>query len=195
MRHNTHHAGVTTAALLLVLVSAIGGCDSGEKAVGGGRTEPLAAFLHNVQSASSPTLYEGLPHQVWESDALKEELARKRTVKLHGFSFYDETWVIEPQIATTLKAVLTQAGALRAPPTGVVSEKQCGGFHPDYAIRWTADGRTYEVLICLGCEEAWCYGQDGELRCDISEAALRELKAALTPYQRNRPRKQPASAA
>ena len=190
MRHNTHLAGVTTAALLLVLVSAIGGCDSREKAAGGSRTQPLPAFLHNMQSASSPILFEGLPHQVWEADKLKRELALKRTVELHGFSFYEETWVIEPQTASTLKAVLTQAGALVAPTPGVVIVKQCGGFHPDYAIRWTADGRTYEVLICLGCEEAWCYGPDGELRCDIGEAALLDLKATLTPYQRNRPRRQ-----
>jgi hypothetical protein len=184
MQHNTHTAvGTTTAAaVLLGLLSAIGGCDSGEKPAGSGRAEPLDALLHTVHSASSPaTLYEGLPHQTWESDEFNGELSRKRIVRLQGFPFYEEAWVADPRAESTLKAVLTRAGALRAPPPGVVINKSCGGFHPDYAIRWTADGRVFDVLICFGCGEAGCYGPDGEVRCDISEAALRELKTALTP--------------
>lgn len=183
--------------MLLGLVSAIAGCDARDEfeaasvgvVAGYGTAVPLRAFLGHVQSASSSTLFEGLPHQAWEAEELKDELARKRTVQLNGFPFYEEAWVIEPGAASTLKAVLTQAGALEADPPGVVTTRLCGGFHPDYAIRWTAGEQVYDVLICFGCHEARCYWADGAVSCGISDAAVAELKTALAPYQRNRPRR------
>ena len=137
--------------------------------------------------APSLTLFEGLPHPAWDSDALKNELATKRTVRLHAFPFYEQTLAFDPKDESSLKALLASADALRPRPTDKIVVKQCGGFHPDYAVRWTAKGRVYDVLICLGCEEARCFGPDGRVDCDLGQAAAPTFKSILTPYRRNRP--------
>jgi hypothetical protein len=37
----------------------------------------------------SLTLYEGLPHQTWETELLIKELATKKTIDIHGYPFYE----------------------------------------------------------------------------------------------------------
>lgn len=132
------------------------------------------------------SLLEGLPHELWEGDAFKEELAQKPTVEFHAFHFYTQPVAVEPQDALKLKALLTSAALVQNPP-GVIVMKQCGGFHPDYLIRWRAHDQEYSVLICFGCGEARCFGPDGEADCDVSEAAVAEFKTILKTYRRNRP--------
>lgn len=29
----------------------------------------------------------------------------------------------------------------------------CGGFHPDYELRWSGPAGNYEMQVCLGCGE------------------------------------------
>ena len=214
MRVHPHRMNFTLVAALFMLLCGIAGCDTSDKttghaesdpgksdsaapdplATGAGRSDPLAALLENIQDASSLTLFEGLPHPTREREELKRALSQKRTVKIHRFPFYEETWVIEPQNASALKALLTSPEAFPLPPTlppGETASKKCGVFHPDYAIHWTRDQRDYDVLICFGCAEAISYGPDAEVRRDISDGALQTLKSFLAHYERKRPRREP----
>lgn len=172
---------------LLWLLPAPVACKREGGAAGNGPPNPLAPFTNSVGEEPSLTLLEGLPHQTWEAAKLKDELAKKRTVQLHAFPFYEQTLPLDPKDASRLKGLLASDDALLPHPPNIVVVKQCGGFHPDYAIRWTAKGRVYDVLLCLGCEEVRCFGPDGEVDCDLSDGALTAFKSILTPYRRNRP--------
>ena len=61
----------------------------------GGSGTRSAARRTSIRAAPSFTLFEGLPHESFEADALQRELARQRTVRAHGFHFYEETWAVE----------------------------------------------------------------------------------------------------
>ena len=133
-----------------------------------------------LKQADRLVLYEGLPHQMYEHQALEAEKKAKPTVTLHGFPFYRETLELKPDDGERLKALLGDPASFE-PYSG---EKRCGGFHPDYAVEWSAGGQTYQALICFGCWEIKIYGPKGETIYDIRNAARDRLKSLLEPYAR-----------
>ena len=136
-----------------------------------------------LKQADRLVLYEGLPHQMYERQALEAERKAKSTVTLHGFPFYRETLELKAADAERLKALLSDPGSYAA----YSGEKKCGGFHPDHAVEWTAGGRTYQILICFGCFEAKIYSPKGEALHDFRLEASKQLKVLLAPYRKNRP--------
>jgi hypothetical protein len=142
------------------------------------RPQPQSAA---PKQADRPVLYEGLPHQTYEHEALVAEKKAKPTVTLHGFPFYRETLELKPGDDQRLRALLTDPASF-APYSG---EKKCGGFHPDYAVEWSADGQTRQALICFGCREVKIYGPNGETTYDLGAEA--QFLDVLASYQKNRP--------
>ncbi len=136
-----------------------------------------------LKQADRLVLYEGLPHPMYEHEALEAEKKAKPTVPLHGFPFYRETLDLKPGDEERLKAILGD----RASFAVYSGEKKCGGFHPDYAVEWATRGQTYQALICLGCWEIKVYGPKGETIYDIRPDARDRLKPLLEPYRKNRP--------
>jgi hypothetical protein len=136
-----------------------------------------------LSQAGPLVLYEGLPHQMYEPKALAAEKRSKPTVVLHHFSFYREPLELKPGDAEQLKEIL------RDPHTfsSYSGEKRCGGFHPDYAVEWTAGGQTYRALICFGCFEARIYGPNGGTTYDVRGDVQKRFKDLLAPYRKNRP--------
>ena len=73
---------VVTRTLCLVamwIYASLGGCSAGP---------PASA---SISQSKKITLYEGLPHQMYEPKALLAERNAKSTVQLNGFPFYEET--------------------------------------------------------------------------------------------------------
>lgn len=130
------------------------------------------------------TLYEGLPHQLYEAERLVEE-RKKPCIEKGGFPFYKDPLAIEEADAGALAAILANPDVFR--PFG--GEKRCGGFHPDYAIAVSAKGEEFTYLICFGCREAKVYRPDGsETRYDLApDASWQRLVAILKPYRKDRP--------
>ncbi len=153
------------------MVGMLAGCSAGNPQVA------------TIRQARQLILYEGLPHQMYETDALNSEMKSKETVNIQGFPFYRETLDLEPEDAEKLQRVLGDKRALDA----YSGEKKCGGFHPDYAVEWSHAGQIYRVLICFGCNEAGVYGPKGDAFQDMTKATVRGLKDLLMPYRKNRP--------
>jgi len=137
-----------------------------------------------VSRASTLTLYEGLPHPDWEAEYFKMELATKKTVRLHDYSFYERPLHVAAEDIETLRR-------LSANPDSYWSyrgPKPCGRYHPDYCLAWKDYDSIYDFLICFGCEEMKLYGPEGHLLVDLrSESALR-FKITLQNYRNERPR-------
>ena len=66
--------------------------------------------------------------------------------------------------------------------------KLCGGYHPDYAIRWIdSTGESFEALVCFGCHEIKLYGDGMQLYADLGKETFERLKTTLSRYGENRP--------
>jgi hypothetical protein len=149
-----------------------------------GKTVPVSASedaRSSLRSANPLRVYEGLPHQNKEQALLKTELARRETIRLHGYPFY--TPAVAAKNDATLRRILANPSSFR-PYTG---PKTCGGFHPDYAVSWTTGGASSHLLICFGCGEALFSHQGTLLPYDIRHGELAELQATLAAHAAKRP--------
>ncbi len=181
------------AVVLLLAIVAIAGLWWRLRPDGKGRLVPfferidMAAyqpFASGVKASVKLRLFEGLPHQGWEKDLLKSELASKQTFKSHGHYFYETEITPSEADAAALTKLATSA------PTFVEwrGSKLCGAFHPDWLLRWTtADGQTHGLHFCFNCHEAKLFGGAYRLYCDVPETPYETLKAALSKYASQRP--------
>jgi hypothetical protein len=136
-----------------------------------------------VARASSLRLYEGLPHQMWEKDQYDHELATKKSVQLHDYPFYERTLAVSQSDREELRRSTASAETYFT----FSGEKPCGGYHPDYCLEWIDGENSYELLICLGCEEMKLFGPTQQLRVDIRRDAAKRLKTILSQYRDQRP--------
>ncbi len=151
-------------------------------AAGLAQPPPARNNAASVRAAGSPTLLEGLPHPGGEAELLAAE-KQKRVLELHGHPFYTER--IEPKAADAvwLTELLVDATALR-PFSG---EKKCGGFHPDFAVRWQHGAKRYDALVCFGCGELKWIVDGKSTRYDMAHWARLNLETALRGYRNQRP--------
>jgi hypothetical protein len=129
----------------------------------------LRQFTDGIRTAESVELYEGF---LWHRG--KQEMLKK-----HGFYFYVPAIVPTEGDAEALRGhVLNEATFEEW--RGV---KFCGGYHPDWFIRWVSkDGDAHELHLCFGCHEAKIYGPDYQLYCDVRGDAYKSLKSILERY-------------
>jgi hypothetical protein len=142
-----------------------------------------------VRQAERFTVYEGLPHPMYEEQTFKDELKTKETIQLSGYPFYSEPLDVNDKDIRTLRGLLGDPSANKS----YSGEKECGGFHPDYAVEWLSEGKVYRCFICFGCSEARFDGMQGKfLLYDLrSEGHGRDqrmrLLDLLKAYRKNRP--------
>ena len=145
------------------------------------RFQPLAERLNGADA--QVTLLEGLPHQLVEHSSFLQERDRKNCVDIGGYYFYKKPLPLAPADESSLRAIATELATYH-PYSG---PKRCGGFHPDYALRW-GDGRdAVYTLICFGCHETQTLGRKDYLIADLPEPAYRQLEAALGKRHSQRP--------
>ncbi len=142
-----------------------------------------------VLRADRLTVYEGLPHPMYEEETFQDELKTKQTIQLSGFPFYRDPLNLKDEDIRTLRGLLGDRSTYKS----YSGEKKCGGFHPDYAVEWSSDGKVYHCLICFGCTEARFDGPKGQtffydLR-SVGHGRDQRMKVldVLKAYRKNRP--------
>ncbi|MBL9131572.1 MAG: hypothetical protein JNG86_10255 [Verrucomicrobiaceae bacterium] len=139
------------------------------------------SFRESLLKADKLVIFEGLPHQTWQRDKLKEELKRTDVIKIGDFPFYT------PALAVTnpdeLKHLLGTPASIQ-PYRGA---KLCGGYHPDYSVSWTVGGITYHAQICLGCHEVVFMTGKATLKYDMADDAVKRFEALRKLYTLKRP--------
>ena len=103
--------------------------------------DALARFRASLDSAHTLHIYEGLPHQTFDRVALRQERRRKDVTTIAGFPFY--TPATPSRFQPKLKSLLARTAAIRLYVDDPLL--RCGGFHPDFAIVWKAQGKTHAV--------------------------------------------------
>jgi hypothetical protein len=143
--------------------------------------EELAAALRR---ASSPKVYEGLPHNYWEPDQYASERKSKPTITIEDFDFYEPPISATPESLNQLRDLLNSKSSFE-PFHGV---KACGGFHPDWCLTWTDSPHTYTIFLCFGCGEMKGF-KDGKrlILCDLADKS--QFESLMKPLHVNRPKR------
>jgi hypothetical protein len=148
----------------------------------------ISKFLSAVASAEEISIYEGLPHPAWEQELYAAEAKRADLVWFEGYPFYAKPLGLPEVEKKQLSAIaLAKEGHV---PFGL--PKFCGGFHPDYVIVWTKQGKKSGSLICFGCHEWKNFTPAGRLYEDLSPAAYDQLRGILSKYVVQRPKRKEA---
>jgi hypothetical protein len=163
------HPGLLAIALALVPIVA---CSWGQKP-----SIPMP-------NPADISLYEGLPHQLYEAKTLALEKL-KPTIEKGAFPFYRESLGMTEADASALAKILADGEIFRP----FTDEKKCGGFHPDYAIVVSSKDSEITYLICFGCFEAKVIGPNrSETRYDLDHNASNpRLSDILKKYRKHRP--------
>jgi hypothetical protein len=144
----------------------------------------VSGFLVNVRSAQTVSVYEGLPHQMFESDSYLSEMKRTDVVRIETFPFYGAPLNVSPLEKSKLTEIVLGGDAhirYRGP-------KHCGGYHPDYALIWDDTGQKSGAMICFGCQEVIYFTPQGRRIEELGDSANEKLKAVLSKYRVNRPK-------
>lgn len=140
-----------------------------------------------IQKAEEIWVFEGLPHQTWEPELLEREKATKKTIAIGAFPFYAEPVKPSPNKSTTLRTLLTGTNGLMP----MMRTPMCGGFHPDFAIRFRSGDKVCDVLICNGCGEATIEFGNRKVYGTLKSG----WEEALDEFRKLRPLSAPANAA
>jgi hypothetical protein len=138
------------------------------------------SFTSAVKGAEPATLYEGLPHPMFEEEAFKREQAAGAAREMHGYAFYRDPLPFTADEAKEITRVLADPALYKS----FTGEKKCGGFHPDYLVEWRLGGEVYHALFCFTCEEAKLFGPSIESRHDL--AGVEAVKRVLAGHHRSR---------
>jgi len=140
-------------------------------------------YRQTIALAKDLSVHEGLPHQAWDHELLEKEIKRKDTTKIWLFPFYTPS--VPATNAADLKKVLGSADSILV----YGGPKRCGGYHPDYAVSWEADGKSFYALVCFGCHEIVFFDGKTSLMYDLNNVAFDRLQTLLAVYAKKRPHK------
>ncbi len=164
--------------LLLSLMLSPVACKSQDKSSPVEATDALRKELNDAQQVF---IYEGLPHQKFESDLYLIESLRTDILTIGGHPFYTPATMTE--ITQILKRLLCSPESF----IRFSGEKLCGGFHPDYCVSWAEEKNACYALICYGCQEIIFLNGNEQFRYDVDEHVLAEVKKELSKYKSKRP--------
>lgn len=146
----------------------------------------VSALRHAMASADTVEVFEGLPHP-FERDALAAE-KQKATRQLDDQLFYASPQPVSAERRAELESWIGADAFV--PYRGL---KLCGGFHADYAVRWTWDqGRSSTVLLlCFGCGEARVLAGARDTT-DLAGSG-KALQSFFGAFRKERPARKPPS--
>ena len=68
-----------------------------------------------------------------------------------------------------------------------VIPKDCGPFHPDYALMWKSDGEEHYLMICFTCSEAKLIRDVKNKTYDLNVYKIDSWKNLLDDFKSKRP--------
>jgi hypothetical protein len=141
----------------------------------------LPAALKFIGEAKKLTVFEGMPHQNFESELLKSEQDKIEETIIGGFPFYPQPRDFQEKDEPALREILRLPSCFRP----FLYLKMCGGFHPDYVIRFSKGEEHCDLLLCFGCGDARILHDGKVIHCHIFKKAWKEL---LAGYAKQRPK-------
>jgi hypothetical protein len=142
-----------------------------------------AKLLSIIHSDAGLDLYEGLPHPMFEAELYRSELGTKAVMRRDGHELYRERLKADLELEAQLRRICADANTY-LPFAG---EKDCGGFHADYALTWFNGKESVTIVLCFDCQEAWIHGRSLAVLTELSSSAALSLIDLMSRVPRNRP--------
>ncbi|WP_035609591.1 hypothetical protein [Haloferula sp. BvORR071] len=136
------------------------------------------------QSANNVKIYRGLAHPVADKGAYERQVKRGGWVEFQGFKFFAQPYDAKPGTAEKVLDIYK----LSASHEAQAIKTTCAGFHPDYALVWSKNGKQRVLQICYGCHEWKYFGPGGKVHTDIEDKTYFQKLIPLLPKARERPR-------
>src|SRR4029079_16683380 len=73
----------------------------------------LPSVIEGIRKSGDVVLYEGLPSEFWEPLLREQEEKRKKTIRLHGYTFYDERLALGESDAERFTAMFSAKGSFK----------------------------------------------------------------------------------
>ena len=133
-----------------------------------------AKFIEAVSAVDKVTVFEGLPF------VAKDELAQLKqdneTIEIDGWAFYAASLNANRSIKEKLCSTFVDYREYMRHSTSFGNStnrgaKGCGGFHPDFCVRWYENDQVFYVQVCLGCAELAFITPSGKVMFDFDERA------------------------
>lgn len=148
--------------------------------------EKTDAWRKSIEEGAVLTVHEGLPG-TW--DDLHEQEARRKDVRISGgHAFYT------PGVAARNRGELAKLLADASSFHRWSGAKECGSFHPDFAVSWPSNRQTVTLLICYGCHEVIFTDGKISLKYDLDHKAGDAMEPLLKANGGKRPVEKPATA-
>lgn len=172
--------------LVLTTLGGVASLNAG-KQFNGPRPVDIQWFYEALKQADTVDVLEGLPHQKWEYELRKVETDNQKTFDIDGELFYQKLL----EVPAERKKQITDkflGKIIFVPPTRIPVIKPCGGFHADYGLRWSKEGKVLaSALLCFGCGEIHLIGDKFSVATDFSNEGQDYLSATVKPLRQSRP--------
>ena len=155
---------------------------------------PLIVFLfagcqesvfQSLKKTDDLFVYEGLPHPGRENPSFENERKRNDVTQIDGHWFYDAKVKATGNTRDRMMNLLFDESGFSVPDPNV-PPKDCGPFHPDYAIYWSSDGAENYLMICYTCGEAKLIRGEKAVTYEVYS----NWREVLSEFQSKRPPKQ-----
>lgn len=132
-------------------------------------------FRKSLLAGGKIEFHAGLPAR--HDAGFKKESEREDIFDVGGQLFYRTAIPLKDEEATRK---LFGSPAILAPWSGV---KRCGGFHADYAVSWSHQGKPVHLMVCFGCGEIRVQLEDRNFLYNIAPGEMEEaLKKVQTRH-------------
>jgi hypothetical protein len=143
------------------------------------------SVFQSLKKTDELFVYEGLPHPGRENPSFEKERKRDDVRQIDGHWFYEPKVKASGEIRDRLMNMLFDERAFRVPDPNV-EPKDCGPFHPDYAIAWSSDDEENYLMICYTCGEAKLIREGKTVTYEVYS----NWQEVLSEFQAKRPPKQ-----
>ena len=143
------------------------------------------SVFQSLKKTDELFVYEGLPHPLREFASFEKEKKREDVRQIDGHWFYDAKVKATGNTRDQMMNLLFEESGFRVPGPNV-PPKDCGSFHPDYAIAWKSDGEENYLMICYTCGEAKLIREGKTTTYDLG--VYKDWQKVLSEFQSNRPK-------
>ena len=142
------------------------------------------SVFRSLKKTDDLFVFEGLPHPGRENPSFEKERKRNDITQIDGHWFYDAKVKAAGDTRDRLMNLLFDESGFSVPDPNV-PPKDCGPFHPDYAISWKSEGEENYLMICYTCSEAKLIRGEKTATYEVYS----NLQEVLSEFQSKRPPK------
>jgi hypothetical protein len=143
------------------------------------------SVFQSLKKTDELFVYEGLPHPLREFASFEKEKKREDVRQIDGHWFYDAKVKASGETRDRLMNLLFDESGFSVPNPNV-PPKDCGPFHPDYAVAWKSEEEENYLMICYTCSEAKLIREGKTATYEVYS----NWQEVLSEFQSRRPQKQ-----